>query len=239
MIVEVCTDSVTASCVAQLGGAYRIELCSGLSEGGVTPSAGLIGETRKAVDLKVYVLIRPRGGDFLYNEWEFKVMREDVHRCGQLGCDGVAIGLLQRNGLIDKARCRELVETAHGYSMGVTFHRAFDRSNDLFRALEDVVDIGCERILTSGGHPTAEEGAQTLRELIELAGDRITVMPGSGVRLENAFELVRATGLKEIHGTFRCPQPSRMDYHNPLIKSKIEDNTWLPDVESIRTLSKL
>jgi copper homeostasis protein len=235
MIVEVCTDSVEASCIAQSAGAFRIELCSGLSEGGITPSPGLISETRNAITIKMYVLVRPRGGDFLYSDTEFASIRSDVHFCGRMGCNGVVVGLLHPDGTVDKERCRELVQIAHRYSMGVTFHRAFDRSNDLFQALEDVIDTGCERILTSGGYPEAIEGAHVLRRLIEQANNRITIMPGAGVRPENAGELIRMTGLKEIHGTFRSTYPGKMTYRNPHLSSReAEYAIGLPDAEKIK-----
>ncbi|MDR2805640.1 MAG: copper homeostasis protein CutC [Dysgonamonadaceae bacterium] len=240
MIIEVCTDSVASSCIAQTAGAHRIELCGSLSEGGITPSPSLISETRKAVTLQVYVLIRPRGGDFLYSASEFDIIRSDIHFCGQAGCDGVVIGLLRPDGTVDKDRCRELVEIARRYSMGVTFHRAFDRSRDLFQALEDVIDLGCERILTSGGYPTALEGAQTLRQLIEQANDRIIVMPGAGITPENAGDLIRITGLKEIHGSFRTLYSSKMLYRNPLLSNwESEYTIGYADAEKIENILHL
>ena len=237
MILEICTDSVEGARIAQSAGAYRIELCSGLSEGGITPSPGLISKTREAVNIQVYVLIRPRGGNFLYSDAEFDVIKNDIHYCGQNGCDGVVIGILLPDGSIDRKRCHELVQIAQTYSMGVTFHRAFDRSNDLFQALEHIIDLDCERILTSGGYPTAIEGADVLRQLIEQAGDRITIMPGAGVTPENAETLIRTTGLKEIHGTLRSSYPGGMQYRNEkLSHSKSEHTIGLPDAEKIRKI---
>ena len=240
MILEVCTDSVEGARIAQAAGAYRIELCTDLPEGGTTPSLALIRKTREAVSLKVYVLIRPRGGDFLYTDTEFEIMLSDIQFCGQNGCDGVVIGMLHPDGSVDKPRSRELVEMAKSYGMGVTFHRAFDRSRDLFQALEDCIDTGCERILTSGGHNTAIEGAGVLRRLIEQAGDRIIVMPGAGVTPENAGLLIQSTGLKELHGTFRSFYPGGMQYRNEkLSHPETEYFLGLPDAEKIRKIIRL
>jgi copper homeostasis protein len=206
--------------MAQSAGAYRIELCSGLSEGGLTPSAGLIEAVREAVSLKVYVLIRPRGGDFLYDEAERRVILSDIRSCGERRCDGVVIGALRREGTVDTSSCAAWVAEAGRYAMGVTFHRAFDRTCDCLRALDDVIGIGCERILTSGGYSSAVEGASVIRQLVERAGKRIAVMPGAGITPENAEGLIRETGAREIHGTFRRRYPSRMVYRNPHLSSR-------------------
>jgi copper homeostasis protein len=203
ILLEVCADSLENALTAQSAGAHRIEFCSDLSVGGVTPPHTQIQDVRKLLNINLYVLIRPRGGDFLYNDTEFETMKSDIHFCGKCGCDGVVIGMLNPDGTVDKARCRELIRIARHYAMGITFHRAFDRSNDLFQAMEDSIDLGCERILTSGGRDTAIEGADMLRQLIEKAGDRIIIMPGAGVTPENAGELIRKTGLRELHGSFR------------------------------------
>jgi copper homeostasis protein len=181
------------------------------------------------------VLVRPRGGDFLYNDVEFEIMKSDIHQCGKLGCDGVVIGMLNADGTIDMKRNKELIDIAKTYSMGVTFHRAFDRCVDLFQGLEDVISLGCERILTSGGKPTAIEGAPILAQLIEKAGGRITIMPGSGVTPENIAELVEKTGASEVHGTFRSLFPSKMIYKNPAFSDVNQEyGIWLSDTEKIK-----
>jgi copper homeostasis protein len=212
--LEVCADSVENALVAQAAGAQRIELCANLPEGGTTPSYGQIKIARKYLNIRLYPLIRPRGGDFLYTGTEFEIMKSDIRFCGETGCDGAVTGMLNPDGTIDRVRNRELVETARRYGMGVTFHRAFDRSNDLFQAMEDIISLGCERILTSGGCNTAIEGAETIRRLIEKAEGRIIIMPGSGVTPENARELMCLTGLKELHGTFRSRKTGGMRYRN-------------------------
>jgi copper homeostasis protein len=234
-ILEICADSCEGAQIAQSAGAYRIELCTGLREGGMTPSPALISEVCASVTLKVYVLIRPRSGDFLYTGADFEIMKSNIRYCGEAGCDGVVIGMLRPDGTIDKERCRELVEIAKEYPMGVTFHRAFDRSNDLFQAMEDCIEIGCERILTSGGYNTAPEGAEVLRRLIEKANGRIVIMPGAGISPGNAGDLIRTTGLQEIHGTFRSFYPGKMQYKNTkLSHPEDEYNLGLPDAEKIK-----
>jgi copper homeostasis protein len=240
MIVEVCTDSLAGACIAQKAGAYRIELCAALSDGGTTPSPALISMTRQSVDIKVYVLIRPRGGDFLYSDADHEIMKADIHYCGQNNCDGVVIGMLLPDGSIDKERCRELVHIAHEYGMGVTFHRAFDRSNDLLQALEDVIELGCERILTSGGYETAVEGTEVIRTLIEKAGNKIIIMAGAGITPDNASALVHNTGIKEIHGTFRSRCASKMLYRNTNFRRQDEEyEIFCSDIEKIKTVTAM
>jgi copper homeostasis protein len=237
ILLEVCADSVQGALIAQSAGARRIELCSNLMEGGVTPSPAQIEIARKYLTIKLHVLIRPRGGDFLYDNTEFEMIKSDIHFCGKTGCDGVVIGLLNANGTIDRKRNAELVRIAHQYAMAITFHRAFDRSNNLFLALEDAIDLGCERILTSGGCDTALEGADVIRQLIEKAGNRIVVMPGCGITPQNAGELIRKTGLKELHGTFRKYYPGQMQYRNTkMSRQKEEYGLWMPDAEKIKSI---
>jgi copper homeostasis protein len=238
-ILEVCADSVSGALAAQSAGAQRIEFCANLPEGGTTPSAAQIRKARKQLHIKLYVLIRPRGGDFLYSDAEFEIMKSDIHFCGQAGCDGVVIGMLRPDGTVDAERCRELVAIAQQYGMGITFHRAFDRSSDLFRAMEAAIELGCERILTSGGYDTAIEGAEVIRQLIEKAGSRIAIMPGSGITPENAAELIQKTGLREMHGTFRSRVESKMQYRSPLLSRQNEEYGLLTtDAEKIKATLK-
>ncbi|MDR0680653.1 MAG: copper homeostasis protein CutC [Dysgonamonadaceae bacterium] len=236
-LLEICADTVFNALTAQVAGAHRIELCTGLSEGGTTPSVAQIREARKSLRILLYVLIRPRGGDFLYSDLECEIMKADIHFCGQAGCDGVVIGMLRPNGTVDAERCRALIAVARQYGMGVTFHRAFDRSNDLFQAMEDVIALGCDRILTSGGYATAIEGADVIRQLIEKAAGRIVIMPGSGITPDNAGELIRTTGLKEMHGTFRSRKASAMQYKNAKMnRQKDEYSLMLADAEKIKAV---
>ena len=200
-ILEICAGSVESAIAARDGGAQRIELCAALEVGGVTPSAGVIAEARKIEDLVLNVIIRPRGGDFLYNEYEAACMEHDIRTCKALGVDGVVIGALTPDGDIDTALCRRLIAAADG--MSITFHRAFDMCRDAGKALEELIAIGCHRVLTSGQAATAMEGTTLLKELVKQADGRIIIMPGCGVSSANAAAILQATGATEIHASAR------------------------------------
>jgi copper homeostasis protein len=214
VLLEVCANSVTSALAAQSGGSARVELCENLYEGGTTPSHGEILMARKLLHIKLYVLIRPRGGDFLYSDIEFETMGADVRYCIEAGCDGIVIGILNADGSIDKARCMKLISVAKQWGLGVTFHRAFDVCADMDQALEDIIEMGCERILTSGGKSTAMEGVSTLASLIKRAAGRITIMPGSGINETNVADLVYFTKATEVHSSARVRVQSKMDYKN-------------------------
>lgn len=222
--LEVCVDSVDSAIIAQQAGAQRVEFCDSLIEGGTTPSFGQLEWAKKQLTIKNYVIIRPRGGDFLYNDNEFEIMKSDIHCCGKLKMDGVVIGMLNADGTVDTKRCAELVAIAKSYNMGVTFHRAIDRTNDIFKAMEDIIALGCERILTSGGCKTAMEGVDVIKQLIQKANNRIIIMPGAGVTPENAAEILQKTGASEIHGTLKNTYPSNMKYLNSNMSSGSNDN---------------
>ena len=179
LILEVCADSIESAITADRAGAHRVELCSSLAEGGVTPSPGLIATVLSKVSLGVFVMIRPRAGDFCYSLDEFNAMEQDVSTAKQLGADGVVFGILKEDGRVDVPRVRRLIEVAQ--PLKVTFHRAFDMSADLFRALEDICAAGVDRVLTSGGQPNSLQGQDTLQQLVKRAESRIAVMAGSGV----------------------------------------------------------
>ncbi len=208
------------SCIAiAQTGAQRIELCDNPGEGGTTPSYGLIRQARAATTIQLFPIIRPRGGDFLYSTAEYNVMREDIARCKDEGCDGVVLGILHTDGTVDTRRCAALVQLA--YPMEVTFHRAFDRVADAARALEAVIDTGCTRILSSGLHPTAVEGQLQLRTLVEQADERIIIMPGSGVRADNIAALAAATGAVEFHTSARITIPGTMQFSSPTMQESL------------------
>jgi len=211
-VLEVIAFNIESVLLAQQSGAHRIELCDNPGDGGTTPSYGMIKTARANTTLLLYPIIRPRGGDFLYSEEEFDIMKKDIMLCKELQCDGVVIGMLKKDGSIDKSRTGELVDIA--YPLGVTFHRAFDRTANPFEALEDVIDTGCERILTSGLKPTAPEGADTIEALVRQADDRIIVMPGSGVRAGNIAALARKTKSTQFHSSARKNINSKMDFIN-------------------------
>lgn len=199
MEIEICCSSIQSAANAKAAGATRIELCQNLNEGGTTPSYATIKQCVEDLHLDVFVLVRPRPGDFVYNDVEIQNMLEDVRICKELGVAGVVVGFLHPDGSIDTKLTRWFVETAA--PVPVTFHRAFDRCKDWRKSLEEVIACGCKRILTSGCQPTAMEGKETLKELVRLAGDRITILVGSGVRPDNARALVEFTHAKEIHSS--------------------------------------
>lgn len=219
-LLEIAAGSLASALAAQEGGADRIELCGSLAEGGITPSLGTLAVVRERVHVPLYVLIRPRGGDFLYEEADFEIMRRDIETCVRLGCDGVVIGALNADGGVDP-RCRELVAAAG--KLGVTFHRALDASADLKRSLDDVIALGCERVLTSGGCASALLGAQAIGDLAEQAAGRILIMAGAGIRSANLIEVARLSGAHEFHGSARAAHRSLMRYRNPALQDLSPD----------------
>ncbi len=212
-IIEIATSDFTSSLAAYRGGADRIELCDNLAEGGTTQSKAVIKHCRQKLDIQLFPIIRPRGGDFLYTDGEFEIMYNDIELCKELNCDGVVIGLLKTDGSIDVERTSRLVNLA--YPMEVTFHRAFDRCRYPLEALEQLIQIGCTRILTSGQMPIAPEGKDLIKQLVTAAGERIIIMPGSGVRKENIAMLAEHTGARELHSSLRKKVKSKMQFRHP------------------------
>ena len=215
VLLEICADSVESAVAAQRGGAQRIELCSNLLEGGITPSAGLISTVRSKVSIDLNVMIRPRGGDFYYTADEFEIMEQDVVTAKQLGAAGIVFGVLKENGAIDIARIRHLVEIAR--PLNTTFHRAFDMSRDFARSLEDLVHAGVNRVLTSGGEQKVEDGIPAVVQLIHRADNSIDVMVGGGITESNVRRIVTQTGAREIHASVRVHLPSPMRHRNEKI----------------------
>jgi copper homeostasis protein len=209
MTIEVCAYSLESCINAQAGGAGRIELCGGLGEGGTTPSAGLIELVRQHIDIDIFVMIRPRGGDFVYDIFEEEIMRKDIDLAKKLGANGVVLGILTSDGQVDVTRTKSLVE--HAKPMKVTFHRAFDLTPDPVKALKAVLETGAERILTSGQKPTAVEGIALLEQLSKEAGDSIEIMAGAGVNHDNAAQLA-AAGVHSLHLTAKAFRPGRQKY---------------------------
>jgi Uncharacterized protein involved in copper resistance len=212
---EVCANSVKSCLAAQEGGAHRVELCSAIPEGGTTPSFGEIAIAREMLQIKLHVIIRPRSGDFLYSPLEIKSMLKDIEMCKKLGVDGVVFGMLNNIGEIDIPIMKEFMDASTG--MSITFHRAFDMCCNPNEALEQIISLGCDRILTSGQRPTAEEGIPLLRKLNEQAKGRIALMAGSGVNETNIQRIATETGISEFHFSAREKQESYMTYRNPAV----------------------
>ena len=232
-LLEIAANSVASAVAAQAGGAGRIELCAALELGGLTPSHAQIAMTRERVRIPLYVLIRPRAGDFVYRDDECETMLRDIEACAALGCDGVVLGVLDADGDIDMARCRALVAAAKG--LGVTFHRAIDVSRDPLQALEDVIALGCGHVLSSGAQSSAVAGAALLREMVSRAGGRIAVMPGAGIDAGNLAALREATGAREFHASAKRALPSAMR-HAPQRPLGMDDGEIRTDADEVRRM---
>ena len=213
LLLEVCLESVADVLAAQEGGADRVELCGDLVEGGTTPSVGAVRLAKERASIPVMAMIRPRGGDFLYSDLEFDVMLRDVGAAKEAGADGVVFGVLTADGDLDGERMARLVAAAH--PMGVTCHRAFDMTRDPGEALETLIELGVDRVLTSGQERSVPEGLALIGELVQQAGDRIIVMPGAGIEEDNIREVAERTGAKELHFAAFAKGESGMRYRNP------------------------
>jgi copper homeostasis protein len=215
MVLEVCIDSVESAIAAERGGSKRVELCSGLVEGGLTPGAGLIASVRRRVAIDVFVMIRPRGSDFLYSDLEFDVMGEEIAQARRLGADGIVLGLLDEAGRVDVERTRELVELAS--PLPVTFHRAIDMTPDPAEAVEDVIATGAQRILTSGGAASVTQGMGEIARMVKVARGRIAIMPGGGISPANIAAVALGTGASEFHSSARTAVSSHMIFRKQAI----------------------
>ncbi len=240
--LEICAADLDSVRSAVLGGAQRVELCSALAEGGVTPSAGFISEARKiGREIELMVLIRPRGGDFVYSDYEIDCMVNDIELCARLGADGVVIGALTRDGDVDTAACRRMVKAAG--DMSITFHRAFDMVRDPYMALEELIDLGCDRVLTSGQAPSAHEGAELLRCIHERARGRILIMAGAGVNSSNLKSLLMASDCDEVHASASVIKESTMKFRRGDVKmgarNADEFARKTTDVDEVRAMSNI
>ena len=213
--VEICVDSPDGVLAAAAGGAQRSELCANLALGGTTPSAGAMRVAAECTSIEIVCLVRPRGGDFLYTSMEFEAMQADVIAARDAGLAGVAIGCLRADGSVDAERCARLIELAG--ELKTCFHRAFDVTSDAHAALEQLIALGFDRVLSSGQEPTAEQGAALLRDLVRQAGDRIDVVPAGGIRPHNVLRVVRETGADQIHCSALSVTDSAMQYRNPRV----------------------
>lgn len=211
--LEICVDTIASVRVCTAAGADRIELCAGLVEGGTTPSAAFLRAARQAFPGKIMAMLRPRAGDFLYSDDEFALMLDEIDSFRRDGADGIVCGILTADGAIDAARWRAIAERARG--LDLTFHRAFDVSRDLSESLETLIALGVPRVLTSGGFPEVMAGLNSLASLVKQAAGRITILPGGGVRPELVTEIIRRTGVTEVHLSARCAEDSPMRHRRP------------------------
>ena len=213
--IEVCAFNLESCINAQNGGASRIELCGNPTEGGTTPAPGVLIQARKLVDIQLYPIIRPRGGYYFYSADEIESIRQDILFCKNIGCDGVSIGAQKMDGSLDLDLCKQFVEWA--YPMKATLNKAFDLSPDLEQSLEDAIDAGFERILTSGGKKAAIDALDILGGLMKQAAERIIIMPGCGLRSYNVAEIAKATRAREYHSAARIDLANPLTYQNPLV----------------------
>jgi copper homeostasis protein len=234
--IEICTDSIDSALIAQESGADSIELCTSLTEGGLTPSCGMLNSVRKNLNIRINVLIRPRSGDFLYSDTEFDIMRRDIEMCGEAGANGVVFGLLRKDGTVDTERTSILSRLAH--PMAVTFHRAFDLCREPYSSLEDIVASGASRILTSGQAESSLKGIDLLKNLVLKAGKRLLIMPGGGLNESNIGLVARETGAQDFHLSARSPLKSRMEFRRERISMGVpgvdEYSLLIADAEKIR-----
>ncbi len=225
--IEVATFTLNAAITAANTGADRIELCSGYSEGGLSPSAGAIEFVRKKISVPLHVMVRPRIGDFVYNSLEKDVIISDINFCKNMGVDGIVVGALTKDGKVDVDFIKKIMELSH--PMSVTFHRAFDITKDLFEALNELISCGVDRILTSGGRKSAVEGISTISELVKLAYDKIIILPGGGINPQNVQDILSKTGVKEIHFSAKTLVQSPMKKTSDLTLSsegEVSDYEW-------------
>lgn len=232
-LIEAVVDSVEAALAAEAAGADRLELCSGLELGGLTPGAGLLRQVCAVASVPVHVLLRPRGGDFMYSKGEFETLMHEIDACKEAGAAGIVVGILLPNGQIDVARMQAFVEAAD--SLPVTFHRAFDRVADRRAAVEELLQTGCNRVLTSGFCGAAADGTSSLRWLREVLGERVVVMPGGGVNAGNASQIALATGASEYHLSAIQLVPSHMAYFPEWMPGD-RPGTWMPAPEKVAAL---
>ncbi|XP_001373013.1 copper homeostasis protein cutC homolog [Monodelphis domestica] len=238
-LMEICVDSVESAINAERGGAGRIELCSGLLEGGTTPSMGMLQVVKQCVQIPVFVMIRPRGGDFLYSDREVEVMKADIRLAKLYGADGLVLGALTEDGHIDTELCMALLSTCR--PLPVTFHRAFDMVQNPEVALETLLTLGFDRVLTSGCDSSALEGLPMIKQLVEQAKGKIVIMPGGGITERNLQRILEGSGATEFHCSARSAKDSGMKFRNTSVAmgaslSNSEYSSKVTDVAKVRTL---
>jgi copper homeostasis protein len=229
---EVCAFTIQSCLIAQIAGATRVELCDNPLEGGTTPSFGLIKLARNKINIELFPIIRPRGMNYYYDEDEWKIILEDVEMCKQIGCDGISVGVQKLNGEIDSDKMKKLVEVA--YPMTVASNRVIDATPDPFIALEVLIDAGCKRVLTSGKAVTAPAGVNILKQLVQQAHGRISIMPGAGVNSSNIQQLIDTTGAHEFHGSARVLANNPVLYSNTAVADS--GNMFVADFQEIQKM---
>jgi copper homeostasis protein len=232
MLFEVCAFNIQSAIIAEKAAAARVELCDNPVEGGTTPSFGTIKETREKISILLYPLIRPRAGNYLYNDEEYSIIKRDIQICRELGCDGISVGAQKINGDIDTEMLKRIVEWAG--PMGVTCNRVFDCTPDPFRALEDIISCGCERILTSGQKSAAPDAGELLGTLVKQAGDRIIIMPGAGIKSSNIKKLIQQCGAREYHGSAKKIASNPVKYLNPEVSDY--GNVYITDENEVKAI---
>ena len=231
-IWEVCAFNIQSCIIAEKVGAARVELCDNPVEGGTTPSYGAIKKAREKLSILLYPIIRPKSGNYFYDADEMDILEKDIKMCKELNCDGVSVGVQKIDGTIDLEKFKRVVEWA--YPMGVTCNRAFDATPDMYQALEDIIEAGCERVLTSGQATGAPEAGELLGKLVKQAGDRIIIMPGAGINSGNIEQLMKESRAKEYHGSARRLIPNPMSFSNPLVLDA--GNVYISDEEELRKI---
>lgn len=229
---EVCAFNIQSCIIAERVGAARVELCDNPVEGGTTPSYGTIRKVRETISILLYPIIRPKSGNYYYDQDEIDILEKDIKMCKELKCDGVSVGVQKIDGTIDVEQFKRIVELA--YPMGVTCNRAFDATPDMFQALEDIIEAGCERVLTSGQATYAPQAGEVLGKLVQQAGDRIIIMPGAGINSGNIEQLMKESGAKEYHGSARRLVPNPMSFSNPRVHDA--GNVYISDEDELRKI---
>lgn len=231
-ILEVCAFHIDSCLIAEREGAYRVELCDNPIEGGTTPSYGTIRQAREKISILLYPILRPRSGNYFYSDEEFSILKKDIKICRELGCDGISVGVQSIDATIDKKRFKQIKEWAG--PMGVTCNRVFDGTPDPFQALEDIIECGCERVLTSGQKSAAPDAGELLAKLVSQAGGRISVMPGAGVKSSNLKRLKEECGAFEYHSSARKIMDNPLTY----INREVSDygNVYVADAAEVRAM---
>jgi copper homeostasis protein len=232
IILEVCAFNIQSCLIAEKAGAVRVELCDNPVEGGTTPSYGTIKQTREKISIDLYPIIRPRSGNYYYDDNEFAIILHDIRISRELGCNGISVGIQTKEGEIDTERLKRIVEVAG--PMGVTCNRVFDAAPDPFKALEEIISCGCERILTSGQKTAAPDATDLLAKLVKQAGDRIIIMPGAGVKSTNLRKLIDKTGATEYHASARKIAPNPVTYFNKEVNDY--GNVYIADENEVRAM---